>query len=96
MATVRIPTPLRKLTDGKEEVAAKGATVGELITNLDVAFPGIKARICDDTGQIRKFVNIFANDEDIRFLQNLDTPLKDSDEVSIVPAIAGGRDGDVG
>lgn len=91
MATIRIPTPLRKLTEGKEEVAASGATVGEVITNLDQAYPGIKARICDDSGAVRKFVNIFANDEDIRFLKNLDTPIKDSDEVSIVPAIAGGR-----
>ncbi|HUH01085.1 MAG TPA: MoaD/ThiS family protein [Kofleriaceae bacterium] len=90
MATVRIPTPLRKLTDGKEEVSAAGATIGELITDLDANFPGIKARICDDKGQVRRFVNIFANDEDIRFLQNLDTPVKDTDEVSIVPAIAGG------
>lgn len=96
MATVRIPTPLRKLTEGKEEVSAAGATVSELISNLDKAYPGLKARICDDTGQVRKFVNIFANDEDIRFLKNLDTPLKDSDEVSIVPAIAGGRDGTLG
>jgi molybdopterin synthase sulfur carrier subunit len=92
MATVRIPTPLRKLTEGKEEVAAEGATIAELISNLDKAYPGIKARICDDAGQVRKFVNIFANDEDIRFLNNLDTPVKDSDEVSIVPAIAGGSD----
>jgi molybdopterin synthase sulfur carrier subunit len=91
MATIRIPTPLRKLTEGKEEVAASGATVGEVISNLDQAYPGIKARICDDSGAVRKFVNIFANDEDIRFLKNLDTPIKDSDEVSIVPAIAGGR-----
>jgi MoaD family protein len=90
MATVRIPTPLRKLTDGKEEVSAAGATIGELITDLEANFPGIKARICDDKGQVRRFVNIFANDEDIRFLQNLDTPVKDTDEVSIVPAIAGG------
>lgn len=90
MATVRIPTPLRKLTDGKEEVSAAGATVGELITDLEANYPGIKARICDDKGQVRRFVNIFANDEDIRFLQNLDTPIKDTDEVSIVPAIAGG------
>ena len=90
MATVRIPTPLRKLTDGKEEVAASGSTVGEVIANLEKAYPGIRARICDDSGAVRKFVNIFANDEDIRFLQNLDTPLKDSDELSIVPAIAGG------
>ena len=91
MANVRIPTPLRKLTEGKEEVTVSGATVGEVITSLEAAYPGIKARICDDTGAVRKFVNIFANDEDIRFLKNLDTPLKDSDEVSIVPAIAGGR-----
>lgn len=90
MATIRIPTPLRKLTDGREEVAAAGATVGEVLANLDRAYPGIKARICDDSGAVRKFVNIFANDEDIRFLKNLDTPIKDSDEVSIVPAIAGG------
>jgi molybdopterin synthase sulfur carrier subunit len=90
MATVRIPTPLRKLTDGKEEVAAAGSTVGEVITNLEKAYPGIRARICDESGAVRKFVNIFANDEDIRFLNNLDTPVKDSDEVSIVPAIAGG------
>lgn len=91
MATIRIPTPLRKLTDGKEEVAVSGATVGEVINNLDRSYPGIKARICDDSGAVRKFVNIFANDEDIRFLSNLDTPVKESDEVSIVPAIAGGR-----
>lgn len=90
MATVRIPTPLRKLTQGKEEVSVQGATVGALITNLESQFPGIKERICDDGGQVRRFVNIFANDEDIRFLQNLDTPVKDSDEISIVPAIAGG------
>ena len=90
MATVRIPTPLRKLTEGKEEVSAAGATIGELISDLDKNYPGIKARICDDAGEVRRFVNIFANDEDIRFLQNLDTPVKDSDEISIVPAIAGG------
>ena len=91
MATIRIPTPLRKLTDGKEEVVAAGATVGEVLVNLDRAYPGIKARICDDSGAVRKFVNIFANDEDIRFLNNLETPVKESDELSIVPAIAGGR-----
>jgi MoaD family protein len=90
MATVRIPTPLRKLTDGKEEVTAQGGTVGEVIVDLEKNYPGIRARICDDSGAVRKFVNIFANEEDIRFLQNLDTPVKDGDEVSIVPAIAGG------
>jgi MoaD family protein len=90
MATVRIPTPLRKLTNGSEEVAAAGSNVGEVIINLEKQFPGIKERICDDQGKVRRFVNIFANDEDIRFLQNLETPVKDADEISIVPAIAGG------
>jgi MoaD family protein len=90
MATVRIPTPLRKLTQGSEEVTAAGKTVGELIGDLEKKYPGIKERICDESGAVRRFVNIFVKDEDIRFLQNLDTPVKDSDEVSIVPAIAGG------
>lgn len=90
MATVRIPTPLRKHTDGKEEVTASGATIDEVITDLEKNFPGIKARICDESGAVRKFVNIFANEEDIRYLDNLQTPVKDSDEVSIIPAIAGG------
>jgi len=91
MPIVRIPIPLRKLTNGKEEVAAAGANVGALIADLERQYPGIKERICDDAGQVRRFVNIFQNDEDIRFLQNLDTPVKDSDEISIVPAIAGGK-----
>ena len=90
MATVRIPTPLRKLTQGKEEVAIDGTTVAQLLDGLESEDPGIKARICDDDGKIRRFVNIYANDEDIRFLENLDTAVKDADEVSIVPAIAGG------
>jgi molybdopterin synthase sulfur carrier subunit len=90
MATVRIPTPLRKLTQGLEEVSASGATIGALITDLEAKYPGLKERLCDDKGQVRRFVNIFANDEDIRFLQNLETPVKDADEISIVPAIAGG------
>ena len=90
MATVRIPTPLRKLTQGLEEVAATGSNIGEVLADLERKYPGIKARICDDKGEVRRFVNIFANDEDIRFLANLDTPVKDSDEISIVPAIAGG------
>ena len=90
MATVRIPTPLRKLTNGKEEVAAAGATIAEVIASLEAHYPGLKERICDEAGKVRRFVNIFANDEDIRFLENLDTPVKESDEISIVPAIAGG------
>ncbi len=90
MAIVRIPTPLRKLTGGSEEVTAAGKNVGELIGELEKKYPGIKERICDDSGAVRRFVNIFVKDEDIRFLQNLETPLGDKDEVSIVPAIAGG------
>jgi molybdopterin synthase sulfur carrier subunit len=91
MPIVRIPTPLRKLTNGKEEVSAAGANVGALIADLERQFPGLKERICDDAGQVRRFVNIFQNDEDIRFLQGIDTPVKDADEISIIPAIAGGR-----
>jgi molybdopterin synthase sulfur carrier subunit len=91
MATIRIPTALRKLTAGKEEIAATGTNVGELLKDLERQHPGISERILDEKGAVRRFVNIFANDEDIRFLQNLDTPIKDADEISIVPAIAGGR-----
>jgi sulfur-carrier protein len=90
MAIVRIPTPLRKLTGGAEEVQVAGKSVGELIGELEKKYPGLKERICDESGSVRRFVNIFVKDEDIRFLQNLDTPLGDKDEVSIVPAIAGG------
>jgi molybdopterin synthase sulfur carrier subunit len=91
MATVRIPTPLRKFTDGKEEVAAAGDTVGAVIDDLDRQHPGIKAKLCDDAGAVRKFINVFANEEDIRFLQGLATPVADRDEISVVPAIAGGQ-----
>jgi molybdopterin synthase sulfur carrier subunit len=90
MASVRIPTPLRKLTNELEVVSAAGANVGELLDNLDKAFPGLRDRICDEQGNVRRFVNIFVNDEDIRFLEERATPVKDTDEVSIVPAIAGG------
>jgi len=88
--TVRIPTPLRKLTGGADEVAIEGATVGELIDNLEAAHPGLKERLCDEAGEIRCFVNVYVNDEDVRFLDGRATALKDGDEVSIVPAIAGG------
>lgn len=91
MATVNIPTPLRKLTEGKEAVTIGGATVRELIANLEAQHPGIRDRLLDDKGQVRRFVNIFVGDEDIRFLKQLDTPLADGTSVSIVPAIAGGR-----
>jgi len=89
--TVRIPTPLRKLTDGADEVTVEGATIGALIDNLEAAHAGLKERLCDDSGEVRRFVNIYLNDEDVRFLQGRDTELKDGDEVSIVPAIAGGK-----
>ena len=90
MAIVRIPTPLRKLTNGQEEVQAAGGNIAAILTSLESQYPGLRERICDDQGKIRRFVNIFKNDEDIRFLQNLDTPVADKDELSIVPAIAGG------
>jgi len=89
--TVRIPTPLRKLTDGADEVSIEGATVGAMIDNLEAAHAGLKERLCDENGEIRRFVNVYLNDEDVRFLNGRDTELKDGDEVSIVPAIAGGR-----
>lgn len=90
MTQVRVPTPLRKFTGGSEAVEAEGSTVAALLADLDTRYPGIRERICDDSGQVRRFVNIFVNGEDIRFLQHLETPLKSGDELSIVPAIAGG------
>jgi len=88
--TVRIPTPLRKLTDGADEVSVTAGNVGEMIESLESAHPGLKERLCDETGEIRRFVNIYVNDEDVRFLKGRETELADGDEVSIVPAIAGG------
>ncbi len=93
MITVRIPTPLRPLTGGKGEVEGTGSNVGELIEQLNGAHPGLKDRICDEQGDVRRFINIYVNEEDIRFLTGKATPLKDGDEVSIVPAIAGGAHG---
>lgn len=90
MAKVRIPTLLRKYTAGAEEVVAEGKTVGALLADLEARHPGIKERIFDDKGAVRRFVNIFVRDEDIRFLQQLETAVADNDEISIVPAIAGG------
>lgn len=86
---VRIPTPLQRLTQGKEEVEGKAGTIMDLINDLDSKFPGIAERISEG-GKIRRFVNIYVNEEDIRFLQAEQTNVKDGDEVSIVPAIAGG------
>ena len=87
---VRIPTPLQRLTGGQGEVACEGKTVVELLGDLDRRYPGIKERICDEQGKLRRFVNVFVNEEDIRFMQGDQTSIKDGDEVSIIPAIAGG------
>jgi len=87
---VRIPTPLQKLTQGKTEVEIEGKDIRELIENLEKNFPGIKERICDEKGNVRRFINIYVNEEDVRFLQLDKTSLKDGDEISIIPAIAGG------
>lgn len=91
MIKVRIPTPLRPLTKNQGEVEAKAASIAEMIETLNAAHPGLKDRLCDDKGELRRFVNIYVNEEDIRFLKGKETSLKDGDEVSIVPAIAGGR-----
>ena len=90
-AKVLIPTPLRNLTNNQAEVNAEGQTISELIENLGKNYNGLKDRLCDENGKIRRFVNIYLNEEDIRFLKQDDTSLKDGDEVSIVPAIAGGE-----
>jgi molybdopterin synthase sulfur carrier subunit len=89
---VRVPTPLRKFTQGADEVDAQGNTIKALVDDLEKHFPGIKERICDETGKVRRFVNVYVNGDDIRFLQNLETGLKEGDSISIVPAIAGGCD----
>ena len=88
--TIRIPTPMRKLTNDQELVEAAGANIGEIIENLETSYPGIKERLCDQEGNVRRFVNIFLNDEDIRFMDDKATAVKEGDEISIVPAIAGG------
>jgi MoaD family protein len=89
--SVRIPTPLQKFTKNQAVVEAHGGNVKELIEDLEKKFPGIKERICDERGKIRKFINVYVNEEDVRFLQQDETPLRDGDEVSIIPAIAGGQ-----
>jgi molybdopterin synthase sulfur carrier subunit len=88
--TVRIPAQLRTLTGGAGEVALTGSTVAEVLKDLDATHPGFADRLFDDTGGIRRFVNIFLADEDVRFLDGLDTPVADGQTLSIVPAVAGG------
>ena len=87
---VRIPTPLMKLTDNQSEVSAEGETISDIIDNLENQFNGIKDRICEENGAPRRFINIYINEEDIRFLEGEKTTVKDGDEISIIPAIAGG------
>jgi len=87
---VRIPTPLMKLTDNQSEVSAEGKTISDIINNLENQFNGIKDRICEESGAPRRFINIYINEEDIRFLEGEKTTVKDGDEISIIPAIAGG------
>ena len=88
--TVRIPTALRTLTGGAGEVSVEGSTVGEILKSLDSAHPGLTERLFDDTGSLRRFVNVFVADEDIRFLDGLSTPVAEGQSVSIIPAVAGG------
>lgn len=88
--SVKIPTPLRKLTAEQDTVSGEGDSLAQIIIDLESSYPGLKERLCDDAGELRRFVNIFVNGEDVRFLSGLQTPLKTGDEVSIVPAVAGG------
>jgi len=90
MASIRIPTPLRKLTNDLDIVQSDAGTLAEAIDRMESAYPGIKDRLVDERGELRRFVNVYVNGEDVRFLQGLQTALKTGDEVSIVPAVAGG------
>jgi len=91
MATVFLPTPLRRYADGQSKVQVDGATLGDILTNLDTAYPGLKDRLFDESGEIKRFIQVFVNEEDVRALQGQATPVGPRDEVSIVPAMAGGR-----
>ena len=88
---VRIPTPLRSITKGSAEVPAKGQTADDVMQDLERQYPGLRERLVDEKGELRRFINLYVNEEDVRFLQGRTTALKDGDTVSIVPAIAGGR-----
>ena len=89
-ATVRIPTPLRKVTNGEDKASVDAGTMVEVVESLEEQFPGLKARICDDEGELRSFVNVYVNGEDIRFLDGMGSAISSGDEISIVPAVAGG------
>lgn len=88
---VHVPTPLRRLTNNAAQVEVEGGTVSELVGNMETAYSGIGEKLLDENGAIRRYVNLYVNDEDIRFLDGMETPLKDGDSISIVPAIAGGQ-----
>ena len=90
MTTVRIPTQLRNLSGGAAEVDIDGATVADVLKGLEGKFPGFGERLFDDSGELRRFVNVFVADEDIRFLENLDTATPDGAQISVIPAVAGG------
>ncbi len=87
---VRVPTPLRRLTNNQDKVEVEASTIAEFIDGMEKAYPGIKERLMDESGQLRYFVNIYLNGEDVRFLQGVDTATQSGDEISIVPAVAGG------
>ncbi len=91
MPSVRIPTPLRRLTGDQDEVTVNARNIGELIQELEKQFPGVKERLCDEHGSVRRFINLYVNNEDIRFLKGIETEINEKDVVSIIPAIAGGN-----
>ncbi len=88
--SVRVPTILRTYTGGESEVSASGDTLAEVLDDLEASYAGIKARILDDSGALRRFVNVYVGNEDVRFLDNLETPTPDGSQVSVIPAVAGG------
>ena len=87
---ILIPAPLRRYTNGESKVGGSGSTVGDVLTDLDARFPGLKERVCDPDGGIRRFVNVFVNGKNVRDLQGAETPVRSGDEVGIIPAMAGG------
>ncbi len=89
-STVRVPTILRSYTEGASEVTADGATLGEVLDSLDASYPGMKGRIVDEQGELRRFVNVYVGNDDVRFLDGLDTPVHEGSQVSVIPAVAGG------
>lgn len=91
MATVLVPTPLRRLTGGQAKVEAAGSDIGTLIQAVDAQYPGVADKLLDDDGNIKRFINVFVNETEVRSLQGMHTPVQDSDKVSIVPAMAGGQ-----